>query len=363
MNILVTVGTLILQLIYRILRLQKVKNQIVFISRQSDNESDDFRLLREEINLVDDTIHCIVLTKTIPKGKLGKIHYLGHMMKQMHYMATSRVVILDTYCIVVSLLNHREELKVIQIWHALGAFKKIGYSVIGGREGSSEKIARVMKMHRNYDYVTVSSEYCRGCYAEAFDVDLEKVRVFPLPRLDLLQAEQKKHDQKIKVLYVPTFRKEKLNMGQKANEIWSCLDSEKYELVVRLHPLSDDSGIETYIGRDKGKTLYQSISESDVIITDYSSVIFEAAYLSKKIILFPFDYDSYKVGRDFYLDYKKDLPFKICRSTDELKRSITDVNQGCDELGTKKFVDKYIKETKSSYTKEMSAFIVSEYRK
>ena len=58
------------------------------------------------------------------------------MLRQMYHAATSEIVVLDTYCIIISLLKQRKSLKVIQMWHALGAMKKFGYSILDKGEGT-----------------------------------------------------------------------------------------------------------------------------------------------------------------------------------------------------------------------------------
>ena len=55
---------------------------------------------------------------------------------------------------------------------------------------------------------------------------------------------------------------------------------------------------------------------SDLLITDYSSVIFEYSLLNKPIVFYCYDYDSYE--RDFYLDYERDLPGELLRTQEEL---------------------------------------------
>ena len=64
----------------------------------------------------------------------------------------ARVLVVDTYAIVASVLRHKSDLTVIQIWHALGAFKKFGISILGQEEGRDERIARAMRMHEGYDH-------------------------------------------------------------------------------------------------------------------------------------------------------------------------------------------------------------------
>ena len=48
-------------------------------------------------------------------GLVNKIGYVFHMFIQMYHISTSKVVVLDTYCIVASVLKHKKETKIIQI--------------------------------------------------------------------------------------------------------------------------------------------------------------------------------------------------------------------------------------------------------
>ena len=74
----------------------------------------------------------------------------------MYHISRSKVVILDTYCYLISNLKHKKDLVVIQIWHAIGICKKAGYAIVGKDEGRSEKEA----------------------YREYFESELENVQKF-----------------------------------------------------------------------------------------------------------------------------------------------------------------------------------------
>lgn len=358
MRIVVKIATVMLQIIYNILCLQRTKNRIVFISRQGDTVPEDFRLLINEIQENHQGIECISLAKSTPKTILRKVGYGLHILKQMQYIATSRVVVVERYCLTVSILKHKKELTVIQTWHALGALKKIGYSILDEDEGMSSAMAELIKMHKNYDYAMVSSEICRKSYAEAFQMDVEKVLAIPLPRLDSLKKEESQNeDGRINVLYAPTFRKNGENMAQRAKELVEQFPEDKYVVKVRLHPLSmaDNSLSKDVV--DSDGDLYDLINKANIVITDYSSIIFEAAYLEKKIYLYPFDYVSYKHERDFYLDYEVDLPFPKAYSVEELSRVVSDDIQNKEEI--QMFVDKYIASTSLTYAKSMADFMVN----
>ena len=59
---------------------------------------------------------------------------------------------------------------------------------------------------------------------------------------------------------------------------------------------------------------------ADLLVTDYSSVIFEYSLLNKPMVFYCYDYDEY--NRDFYLDYEKDLPGKMFRNYGDLEQYI-----------------------------------------
>ena len=204
-----------------------VKKQIIFVSMQSNKPSLDFNLLAEEIKRKNKDIRLVFLCKKMGSNLSNVIDYIkyvfniaGYVLKVMCYLATSKVCITESYCVPISLLKHKKELKVIQIWHASGAVKKFGYQALDTKEGKSKEIADLMCMHKNYDYAIAPSEITREVFAEAFNIDREKILKLGLPRLEYIsnnkydkseefyQEYPELKDKKI-ILYVPTFRKEK----------------------------------------------------------------------------------------------------------------------------------------------------------
>ena len=110
-KIIVKIGLQILKAIYAPMKCLKTKNKIVYISRQFNSPTLDFIKLKEEIQTIDSSVQNIFLTKRIEKGLKNTIFYLFHMVRQMYHIATSKIVIIDTYCIAVSVLQHKPETK------------------------------------------------------------------------------------------------------------------------------------------------------------------------------------------------------------------------------------------------------------
>ena len=85
MKIIIKIGIFLLNIIYSIFKLFKVKNKITFISRQSNTPNIDFILLSNELK---SEYEIIMLCKTLDKGIFNKIKYIFHMFKQMYHIAT-----------------------------------------------------------------------------------------------------------------------------------------------------------------------------------------------------------------------------------------------------------------------------------
>ena len=154
----IAAATALLALFYRFCRLFPVKRQVVCISRQSDDAPIDFLLLKEELSREEPPYRTVILANKLE----SPLRYVPVVAKQVFFMATSRAIILDSYCIAVSLLGERIKAPVVQIWHALGNMKKFGYAALDTPEGHSSETARLMHMHEGYDAVAVSSLNFRG---------------------------------------------------------------------------------------------------------------------------------------------------------------------------------------------------------
>ena len=61
---------------------------------------------------------------------------------------------------------------------------------------------------------------------------------------------------------------------------------------------------------------------TDVLITDYSSVIFEASLLDIKTVFFVPDYEEYVASRDFYYPYSEYTYGTVAYNEDELVEAV-----------------------------------------
>ena len=362
-----------LNLIYAVFKLFPVRNKITLISRQSDSASEDFLMLKTELKKQSPDTEVKILCKKLRKSPPALFSYMGHILVQMYHIATSRTVVLDSYCIPISILKQRKKLRVIQIWHAMGALKKFGLSIRGEEEGSNPKLAKAMRMHRNYTCVIASGKSCIKPFAEAFGCSEEIIEIASLPRVDRLMSDKQKQSVKDKIfdrypelkqakdynksiiVYAPTFRKRR----DISSEIESLIDEIKAEdriIVIKKHPLMELSMEESKgVIIDKSFSTEEMLYIADYVISDYSAIVFEAALLEKRMCYFAFDLDEYKASRSFYLDYESDMPGAVCRNAYEVEAALRDFH--FDVEAVRSFAHSYVEKT-DYVTKDLAGIVL-----
>jgi len=373
MTFIIKFGIFLINFIYFFIKLLPTRNKVTFISRQSNYETMDFKLLREEINKCNSKIKVVILCHQLEGGINStfktKIKYIFHMFKQMYHLATSKVVVLDSYCVAVSILKHKKKLTIIQMWHSMGTMKLFGYAVLDLEEGSNSKVAHAMKMHKNYDYIFASSDAYKDDLARGFNYSTDNILTYPLPRYDLLKDKEYNNKCKSKIfktypilkkkkniVYCPTFRKTKNDFIKALEKLIDSVDFKKYNLILKLHPLSTVKINKDYEGLifDNKYSTFDMLSIADYVISDYSCVIYEAAVKNKALYFYNYDYDDYVGTRGLAIDYYKELPGVISKNPKDLINDIEKNNY--DYLKLKKFSDKYIEPTNGA-TKSIVDFI------
>ena len=365
MTILIKGCKAFLNFIFLFFKLLPVRNKITFLSRQSDEVSSDMKMLADEMKRQDPAVQIVFLCRRIPAGFMGKLGYFGHLFQQMHQIATSKIVILDSYCMGVSLLRQRSSLLVVQIWHALGALKKFGYSILDEGEGHSRAVSEAMNMHRHYDMIISSSARCAPHFAEAFGYDTDHVKIASLPRVDLLtdQNHQEITQRKIlrkypdlmkkeTIVYAPTFRKESRYNEEALEKLIQVVDLKKYNLVIKAHPLMDVGHYAHQAGilYDKEFTTIEMFTAADYVVVDYSAVIYEAALMKKPLFFYVYDMEEYQDNRDFYIDYQSEMPGVVSADAREIIAAIGDKHY--DLKRVESFAQKYV-EIQRNCTKDL----------
>lgn len=338
------------------------KKKIFFLSRQSNNISLDYKMLIDEIKEKYPEYKIVVYTKMMGKSLKSKFLYFKDFFIQMFHLATSKTCVIDGYNVSVSVLKHKKNLKIIQIWHALGAIKKFGYQTLDKKSGTNSKVAKVMKMHYNYDYIVTGSTAMIPYFSEAFNQSVDKFINCGLPRIDYLIKEQDNNKNKIYqkypklknkkiILYVPTFRK-----GEKYHieKLYNLVDQEKYELIIKGHPIKklENKGVE------KDFNSLELLSIADYIITDYSAISIEASIYEKPLYFYVYDLDEYKESTGLNIDLEKEMKGCVFKKPEDIINSIEKNDYNYKKL--KKYRKKYIDNLSGNSTEKLVKYIVGE---
>lgn len=275
-------------------------------------------------------------------GLPGKLIGAWHALTAGYRIATSRLVVVDDYFFPIYAIRPRRGTTIVQVWHASGAFKKFGYSLAGKTFGADAAVLRHVRIHSNYDLCLVSSQRVIPHYAEAFDLPPERFTGrIGVPRTDALldagwraraESEVRERyglpaDRRV-ILYAPTFRGERTTAARFADELDLGLLSRElgtdHHLLLRLHPFIRSRvrigpELEHFVtDASDHPEIHALMLASDVLVTDYSSAIFEYALLERPMAFFAPDHDAYERERGFYLDYGPDLPGPVFETTDAL---------------------------------------------
>ena len=350
------------------------KKRILLLSRQKNTMPLNYLLLTKELDKKN--IKYIYFCKKVPssinvlirnenkKNKIFKqfisiINYYFSIYRQMCYCATSKIIIVDGYNVTVSLLYHKKGTKIIQLWHAHGAIKKFGYQTIGKTNGLNPVVAKILCMHKNYDYVISGSKAMNVFFAEAFKIDINKIIDIGTPIVDYMKKKNinienklyKKYPQlkeKKNIIYAPTFRNDGSN---NINKIIEKFDFNNYNLIPILHPkynniIKNDKVVN--IDKDLFNT-YDIIKIADYVITDYSALIIDSAIMNKKVLLYVYDYNKYKkengLNLNLFAFFKNNISEDFSNLMDIIKNNKYD-----DDIYNKfkiKYINNYSNCTKS----------------
>ncbi|MFB8535064.1 CDP-glycerol glycerophosphotransferase family protein [Enterococcus gallinarum] len=245
------------------------------------------------------------------RSLLGRIKYFYYSILSVHALATSKFFIVDDYFFPIYCINKQEKNIVVQIWHAIGHLKRFGLSIEKNRN-------QVIRPHSNYTFAVVNSRADIPFYAEAFGMDERNILPLGSPKIDSLSETTITTLKKSKpiILYAPTYRKtneENLKLLDTFIDRFKELTF-KFDIYISLHPyvrFGDRLIDKNFKIFQDGNFVEDVLSSTDILITDYSSVLLEFLYFEKPLLIYAPDYDNYADEFGFYVDFKNyiDAPF------------------------------------------------------
>ena len=303
-------------------------NQIAFVVDDKNSFKGNFQYIKREFSKRGDFDFVFFNKNSLSISNIKKL-------------AKSKYIFLNDNFLAIAFMNFNKDSKIFQLWHAPGAFKKFAAS----SSDNGEEIAVIAKASKKTDYLFITSENIKGFYRDAFRIDENKIKSFGIPRTDYyfedknIKKLRENFDERYPlaknkkiILYAPTFRD-----NEEDNNVFNYLNlekfnndlSEEYVLALRLHPKINQffkGDIDTkadFIDVSGYKNEQELMLISDLLITDYSSIMIEFALLNKPIIFFTYDYDRYLTkDRGFYYDFESNVPGDIVKTDDELIKLI-----------------------------------------
>lgn len=315
---------IVVKLFELILRPFGVRQRVVFVSYFSETPNGNLKCMMDYIESKSDvdTVH---LFASYGKGAKAKLRFIGHTLRETFYYCTSSLILLEGNSYVLSVIKKKKGVTAIQVWHAAGAFKKFGADV--------DRLYKISGL----DCALVSSPCVEDIYAHALNVPRENVRAVGIPRADVftddgfLKAAREKLDEahpevrgKRTVLYAPTFRGKGIDdINAKDVGITDiCGLLPDCALLVRKHPLMEPlKNADKYVSLDDAD-LMEALAAADILITDYSSIIFEYSLLDRPMIFLAPDAGAYEDERGFYFGYEGFVPGRLCINVEEAAAAI-----------------------------------------
>ena len=299
----------------------KIKKRVFFFSSRSDDEFLE---------------NLMAVYKKYPGEKISfckkKPHDLKDRLTIRKLLLTSKVIITDDYIDALRSVRLKPEQRLIQVWYTGGAFRRFGLD-------NPHIVSRLdeYKAHSQYSAVCVSSEYVKQFYAHAFGVEMDIIKATGTPRSDVLVNDAKIAEKKDNIcfkhpllknkkvyVYFPTYREkdgEITDFDTKIDfeKLNDDLDDDEVFIFCR-HPFMKQEYLKgCFYPRVKDYTddpTPELLAVADVVITDYSTIVFDASLLDKPMVFYVPDYEKFK--GDFYLKYERDLPGEIVRNSENL---------------------------------------------
>lgn len=288
--------------------------------------------------------------------KEGYEAYKTNSLKGFIYTMRSNFVILSNGLSDVNRFSVAKS-KIIQLWHG-SPLKKIGYDdeiFSSPRNHSVLRSFIALSWHRvfpftkeKYDMVIATSKLTQSRLSSAFKIAVDKVPITGYPRNDTLLSTKvsvtfldkmrKAYKFKYLFFYLPTFRGEInssfdlfANYNFDVKKIEEVLSNLNGFLLIKTHPVNSISNhalldrvkkahfIKTVNDPDIEGDIYPLLHDTDILITDYSSIYFDFLLLNRPIIFAPFDFENYiRKDRELYDNYNDVTPGPKAKNWDEV---------------------------------------------
>jgi len=315
------VSAAVLGVLGRLFALLPMRDRVVLATARTSRLDGNLLHIHQAIRAMRPRLDVALVLEPYSYGLRGKLAYAARLVRGMYLVQTSRLVVVDNAYLPVHVAPHRAATQVVQVWHAEGALKRFGMDAAHPPAEPERTF-----LHRRYDWVVTSGEASREAWSRALRTPLEHVLALGTPRTDLffdaaamaatrdrIVVEHPALQGRRVILFAPTFR----GRG-KGKRPGSAIDVERLRsalpatdvLALKTHPNLDTSLVDTRgfdVVIDHRVDLNELLTATDVLITDYSSSIFDVALLRRRLVLLVADLAEYERDPGLYLDYRTEM--------------------------------------------------------
>lgn len=239
---------------------------------------------------------------------------------------------------------------IIDLWHGI-PLKKVVYDNKYEKDWDSPKQKlrdKLINVPLGKMYFVAPSEMFIPIYQSAFRRKREQIICLGQPRSDIFFADNKPDkyfsDKKI-ILYCPTHRNEgaeRIELSKIFNleRLEKFLDESGYYFVIKKHfyHRMEVENLEAYPHiidiTNEDMDIQRLIMETEVLITDYSSIYIDYLLLDSPLLFYCYDYEHYLANdREMYFEYEDVTPGVKAKSFDELLGQLKEVIENGDSYG------------------------------
>lgn len=323
--------------IYRLFSSSKLSNSILFESFQGKVIGDNPYAIFQEVLSRNPSFELIftVGSKTkAPEGAKGVRHGSIAWLKAL---ASSKVLVNNTNF--PGYFRKRSGQTYIQTWHGT-PLKRLGRDIVDVVPTGS--YLRMMDREASFwDYLVSPSAYCSEIFPNTFGYK-GTILETGYPRNDILINQSSKRDlirrslgiadgQQV-VLYAPTWR----DSQRTATGNWKPVNfltgslGDNVTVLFRGHTNTHSAHSAQVAQGTIDVTNYINVADlylaADVLVTDYSSSMFDFSVTGKPMIFLAPDFDDYVAKRGFYFDFEQAAPGPILRDSSFLRKALESID-------------------------------------
>lgn len=317
------------------------RNKIVFQSYYGRGYGDNPKYIAEELRRRNTKLDMVwvIADESQAVGLPPEFRtVIFRSFRYIYEMSTARVWVDNSrkeYCM------KKKNQYYMQTWHGGMGMKKVE-NMVADKLGD-EYVRRAMRDAAQCDVMLSGTRTSTDDYRRYFWYPEGEILEKGLPRNDRLLTYTADDVARVKaalgveddcrlLLYAPTFRDDHsltaYDMDYRRQK--AALEARfggTWKIAVRLHPnvfrLSDTMEFDpdAVINASHYPDMQELYMAADMVVTDYSSVIFDFLLIGRPSLLYASDIAAYKTERDYYFEFA-DLPFTLCENNDQMEQAI-----------------------------------------